>query len=253
VGPGAKAVNPHKKKRRRRFAADPAIDAEEGSMTFTQFFHSASTVISKGVPTMKGCRSAVAVCIAGLLAVVSPLQAFAETPIALDMSIKIGPLATQLNMTQPVAQPVTTATGGSAVVYRGTLHIHVQNDTLTPAFNGDLVSTGEAADPDTLVGGFLPATICVKQDLLAGMTFPQAAADAQAKTGVTVTFFEDATIAEYSVMLAMIILVCITPIVSANVAPTLNDQACTIQSKLAAGMAAIGIVIPPVTCGTVIP
>jgi hypothetical protein len=38
-------------------------------MTFARFFYSAATIISKGVPTRKGYRSAVAVCIAGLLAV----------------------------------------------------------------------------------------------------------------------------------------------------------------------------------------
>jgi hypothetical protein len=227
------------------------FDSQECTMTFTRFFHTASTVISKGLPTMKGYRSAVAVFIAGLLGLVPPAPMLADqTPLAFDISVKIGRLATQLKITMPVAHSVTTPTGGSAVVFRSTLHLHADNDTQTPAFNADLVSTGEAADPDTLVGGLLPAAIRVEQDLLAGMTFQQAAADAQAKTGVTVTFFEDPTAVEYAVMLALIIVVCITTIANANVAPTLNDQACTIQSRLVAGLAAIGIVIPPVACAT---
>jgi len=202
---------------------------------------------------MKGYRSAVAVCIAGLLGAVPPAMGQTSPPIALEISIKIGPLATHLNITKPVAQSVTTAAGASAVVFKSTLHLHAQNDTQTPTFNADLVSTGEAADPDTLVGGFLPAAIRVEQDLLAGMTFQQAVADAQAKTGVTVTFFEDPTAVEYAVMLALIIVVCITAIDNANVAPTLNGQACTIQSRLVAGLTAIGIVVPPAACATPIP
>ncbi len=221
-------------------------------MTFTRFLLTASTAISKGVPTMKGYRSAVAVCIAGLLGAVPPAPVLAgqtpSPPLTLEISVKIGPLATQVHITKPVAQSVTTPAGGSAVVFKSTLHVHAQNDTLTPAFNADLVSTGEAADPDTLVGGFLPAAIRVEQDLLAGMTFQQASADAQAKTGVTVTFFEDPTAVEYAVMLALIIVVCITAIDNANVAPTLNNQACTIQSKVVAGLTAIGIVVPPGAC-----
>jgi len=55
-----------------------------------------------------------------------------------------------------------------------TLHIHARDDTQTPSFQRDLVSIGQAADADTLLGGFLPASIIVKQDLLAGMTFQQA-------------------------------------------------------------------------------
>jgi len=224
-------------------------------MTFTRCFFTASKAISKGVPTMKGYRSTVAVCIAGLLGAVppAPLLAQTPTPLALEISVKIGPLATHLNITQPVAQSVTTPAGGSAVVFHSTLHLHAQNDTLTPTFIADLVATGEAADPNTLVGGFLPAAIRVEQDLLAGMTFQQAAADAKAKTGVTVTFLEDPTAVEYAVMLALIIVVCITAIDNANVAPTLNGQACKIQSNLVAGLTAIGIVVPPAGCATPIP
>jgi len=221
-------------------------------MTFTRFFHTASTAISKEIPTMKGYRRAVAVCIAGLLGAIPPATGQTSSPpLALEISVNIGPLATRVHITKPVAQSVTTPAGGSAVVFRSTLHVHAQDETQTPTFNADLVSTAEAADADTLVGGFLPAAIRVEQDLLAGMTFQQAVADAQAKTGVTVTFFQDATMVEYGLMVALIIVVCITGITKANVAPTLNAQACTIQSNLVAGLTAIGIVVPPTaSCAT---
>ncbi len=101
-------------------------------MTFTRFLLTASTAISKGVPTMKGYRSAVAVCIAGLLGAVPPAMGQTSPPIALEISIKIGPLATHLNITKPVAQSVTTPAGASAVVFKSTLHLHAQNDTQTP-------------------------------------------------------------------------------------------------------------------------
>ena len=106
-----------------------------------------------------------------------------QTPLLVDLSFNIGPIAAQLNITKPVAQP----TG----MFSSTLHVHARDDTQTPAFNGDLVPTGRAEDASTLFGAFLPAALIVKQDLLAGMTFQQATADAQAKTGVTVTFFND--------------------------------------------------------------
>ena len=37
------------------------------------------------------------------------------------------------------------------------------------------------------------------------MTFQQAVADAQAKTGVTVTFFNDATMTEYALLLVAVL------------------------------------------------
>jgi hypothetical protein len=181
------------------------------------------------------------------------LLAQTPPPLALELSVKIGGLATQVHITKPVEQSVTTPAGGSAVVFRSTLCLHAQNDTQTPAVTADLVAIAEAADPDTLVGGILPAAIRVEQDLLAGMTFEQAAADAQAKTGVTVTFFEDPTAVEYAVMLALLIVLTISGAVDANVAPTLNGQACKIQSNLVAGLTAIGIVVPPAVCAAPIP
>jgi len=189
--------------------------------------------------TISGWRVTVALCVAGLLAALPPKPALAgQTPLLLDTSFSAGPLAVQLNITNPVAQP-----GGG---YRSTLHMHVRDDTQTPAFNGDLVAIGNAADADTLLGGLLPAAMIVKKDLLAGMTFDQAAADAQTKTGITVTFFNDPTAVEYAVMLALIIVVCITA--SATVSPGLHDDACTIKSTLLSGLAAGGFQEPPDPC-----
>src|SRR6267378_521144 len=159
---------------------------------------------SKNAPEhcRKGWWSAVAVLVVGLVAALPPQPLLAgQTPLILDLSFNIGPIAAQLDITKPVAQP---ATG----VFRSTLHIHARDDTQTPAFNADLVSIGQASDSDTLVGGFLPAALIVKNDLLAGMTFQQAAADAQAKTGVTVSFLNDVSMAEYGLLLALIAVVC---------------------------------------------
>jgi len=191
----------------------------------------------------KGWWSAVAVCMAGLLAVLPSRPVLAgRTPLVLDLSFNIGPIAAQLNITNPVAQP-----GGGG--FQSTLHIHARDDTQTPAINADLVATGQAADADTLLGGFLPAALLVEKDLLAGMTFQQAAGDAQAKTGVTVNFFNDPTAVEYAVMLALIIVVCITAIT--NVQPGLKGQWCTIHDNLKAGLAAGGIPTnPPDPCAT---
>jgi len=224
-------------------------------MPFSRFLLGASTAISNGISTRKGYRSALAVCLAGLLGAAPPATGQSSSqPVPLEISIKAGPLATRVNITKPVTQSVTTANGGSAVVFKSTLHVHAQDETQTPTFTAELVASGQAADPDTLVGGFLPAAIRVLQDLQGGMTFQQAVADAQAKTGVTVTFIEDPTAVEYAVMLALIIVVCITAIDNANVTPTINGQLCTIQSNLVASLTAIGITVPSAaTCPTTIP
>ena len=190
----------------------------------------------------KGWWNAVAVCVVGLVAALPPQPLLAgQTPLVLDISVNVGPIAAELHITKPVAQP---ATG----LFKSTLHIHARDDTQTPAFNADLVATGLAADADTLVGGFLPAGLIVKQDLLAGMTFQQAAADAQAKTGVTVTFFNDATMVEYGLMVALIAVVCIGSIT--RIQPGLADDTCAIRAKLQAGIAAIEPQAPPDPCGT---
>jgi len=189
---------------------------------------------------MRGYWIAVAVCVVALLAAVPPKPLLAaQTPLSLDTSVNLGPIAAQFNITKPVAQP--------SGVFRSTLHVHARDDTQTPAFNADLVATGQAADANTLLGGFLPAALIVKQDLLAGMTFQQAAADAQAKTGVTVTFLNDATLAEYGLLLALIAVVCIANVVS--IQPGLADQGCAIRANLEAGVQALGFQNPPDPCG----
>jgi len=189
---------------------------------------------------MRGRWITVAVCVVGLLAAVPPKPLLAtQTPLVLNISFSIGAIAVQLDITKPVAQP---ASG----LFKSTLHIHARDDTQTPAFNADLISTGQAADPDTLVGGFLPASLIVKNDLLAGMTFQQAAADAQAKTGVTITFLNDATMAEYGLLLALIAVVCIGGIT--RVQPGLTDDACAIRARLQAGIAAIEPQAPADPC-----
>ena len=176
-----------------------------------------------------------------MLAALPPRRVLAErTPLVLDISFGIGPIAVQLHITNPVEHP--------AGMFSSTLHVHARDDTQTPAFNADLVSTGQAADPDTLLGGFLPAALIVNKDLLAGMTFQQAAADAQAKTAVTVTFFNDATMVEYGLMVALIAIVCIGAVT--RVQPGLGVEACTIRAKLEAGLAALGFENPPDVCET---
>ena len=200
-----------------------------------------STTIPKGLTEIKGYWTAVSFCVVGALAVLPTHPALAgRAPGMLDLSFSIGPIAAQLNITNPVAQP-----GGE---FQSTLHIHARDDTQTPIINADLIATGQAADADTLLGGFLPAAIIVEKDLLAGMTFQQAAADAQAKTGVTVNFFNDPTAVEYAVMLALIIVVCITA--STVVQPGLKGEWCTIRDNLKVGLTAGGVSTnPPDPCG----
>jgi Flp pilus assembly pilin Flp len=196
---------------------------------------------SKNAPgrCQKTYWQAVAVCVVGLLAAVPPRGALANpTPLSLNISFNIGPIAAQLDITKPVTQP--------AGMFSSTLHIHARDDTQTPAFNGDLIATGQAADANKLVGGFLPAAVIVKQDLLAGMTFQQAAADAQTKTGVTVTFFNDATMTEYALLLALIAISLAGATISFR--PALGDQFCAIRAKLQAGLVALGIQNPPDPC-----
>jgi Flp pilus assembly pilin Flp len=192
----------------------------------------------------KGYWKAVAVCVVGLLLALPPRGLLAaRLPLVLDLSFNIGPIAAQLNITNPVAQP-----GGG---FKSTLHIHARDDTQTPAFNADLVATGKAADADTLLGGFLPAGLIVLKDLAAGMTFQQAAADAQAKTGVTITFLNDPGLTEYALILALIAIIAIAALTL--VQPGLKDQFCTIHDNLTAGLAAAGFPNPPDPCATPTP
>ena len=190
---------------------------------------------------LNGWRVAVALCLAGLIVIVPSTQLLAtQTPLVLDISASVGPIAVQLNITKPVLQPNTG-------LFNGTLHMHAHDETQTPVFNADLVATGQAADSNVLLGGFLPAALIVKQDELAGMTFQQASADAQAKTGVTVTFFNDATMAEYGLLLALIAVICLSEV--SGIQPTLGTQACTIRAQMVAGLAAAGFQNPPNPCG----
>jgi len=190
------------------------------------------------VQNITGWRIIVAAFVAGLVGAIPPSPvAAAQNPLLLDVSFSVGSVALQLNITNPAQ---------SQGLFRSTLHVHIRDDSQTPNFNGDIVAMGNAADADTLLGGLLPAALIVKQDLFAGMTFQQAAADAQTKTGVTVTFFNDPTAVEYAVMLALIIVVCITAI--STVSPPLHDDACMIKSKLVAGLAAGGFQEPPDPC-----
>jgi len=194
----------------------------------------------------KGWWSAVAVCVVGLLLAVPPRGVVADpapAPISEHLSFNFSTIQVSYDMTNPVAPPE----GG----FKTTLHIHAHDDSQTPAVNADLVATGQAADADTLLGGFLPAAIIVLKDMAAGMTFQQAAADAQTKTGVTVTFLNDPTAVEYAVMLALIIVVCISEIVV--VQPGSGPQLCTIRGNLEAGLAAAGVVNPPDPCATPTP
>ena len=193
----------------------------------------------------KGWWSAVAVCVVGLVAALPPDPVLAgQTPLVLDLSFNVGQIAAQLDITKPIAQP---ATG----LFKSTLHIHARDDTQTPAFNADLVATGQAADADTLLGGFLPASLIVKNDLLAGMTFQQAAADAQANTGVTITFFNDAAMVDYGLLLLLILIPLMGRIVT--IQPGLGDDACAIRANLQAGLGILEPQAPPDPCATIIP
>jgi hypothetical protein len=197
--------------------------------------------INARVHYRKGYWSAVAVLLVGLVAVLPPQPLLAgQAPFPINISFSIGSIATQLDITNPVAQP---ATG----LFKSTLHIHARDDTQTPPFNADLVAMGQAADSDTLIGGFGPAALIVKQDLLASMTFQQASADAQAKTGVTITFFNDAVMVEYALLLFLVLVGCMDRIVT--IQPGLGNDACAIRAKLEAGVAALGFQNPPDPCG----
>ena len=165
--------------------------------------------------------------------------AFSQSPPVvdkLDVSFNVGPIAAAVQMTNPVQQP-----GGT---FKATLHLQARDDTQTPHFNASLEAVGEAADPETLLGGLLPAAIQVERDLAAGSTLADAVADAQAKTGVTLTSFHDPTAVEYAVMLALIIVVCITAIDS-NVSTPVRPQLQAILVELRDSLAAIQVIPPP--------
>jgi hypothetical protein len=180
---------------------------------------------------IKAYWKAVTVCVIASLLALPPRGALAaQSSLVIDLSFNVGPIAAELHITNPVAQPA----GG----FKSTLHAHARDDTQTPPFNGDLVASGQAADADTLLGGFLPAALIVLKDMAAGMTFPQASADAQAKTGVTVTFLNDPGLTEYALILALIAIIAIAALTL--VQPGLTDHACTIHENLMAGLEAAG-------------
>jgi Flp pilus assembly pilin Flp len=61
----------------------------------------------------------------------------------------------------------------------------------------------------------------------------------------------DATLAEYGLMLALIAVVCMAEVT--QVQPGLTDDACAIRAELQAGIAAIQPQAPPDPCATIIP
>ena len=104
----------------------------------------------------------------------------------------------------------------------------------TLVFDRDGRFVAAAGSPGgNLIVGFVSEVLVAMLDW--GMDPQQAAADAQTKTGVTVTFLNDATMTEYGVLLALIAVVCISS--ATLVQPGLTDQLCTIRSKLEAGVA----------------
>ena len=189
------------------------------------------------IRTISGWRMTVAICVVSLLEAIALKAVFATaSQLNIDTSFSVGPVAGQLNITNPTAQQ-----GGG---YRSTLHVHLRDDTQTPPLNDDLVATGNAADVDTLLGGLFSAALIVGQDLLNNMTFEQAVADAQTKTSVTMTFFNDG-IAEYDIS-AQLMELC--EYCAAVVQSSLREDACTIRANLMTGMAAGGFPIPPDPC-----
>jgi len=146
-----------------------------------------------------------------------------------NTSFNLGPIAVSLQMTNPIQAQ-------TGVVW-DTLHIEARDETQTPPFHVTLDAVGQAADAATLLGGFLPAAIVVQNELAAGKTLAQAVADAQAKTGVTITSFHDG-LAEYALILALIAVVAIVALKDAS--PPLNPQLSTVLSKMQVRLAAVG-------------
>jgi hypothetical protein len=146
-----------------------------------------------------------------------------------NTSFNLGPIAVSLQMTNPIQAQ-------TSVVW-DTLHIEARDDTQTPPFHATLDAVGQAADAATLLGGFLPAAIVVQNELAAGKTLAQAVADAQAKTGVTITSFHDGLV-EYALILALIAILVIVALKDSS--PPLNPQLSAILSKMQVSLAAVG-------------
>jgi Flp pilus assembly pilin Flp len=66
-----------------------------------------------------------------------------------------------------------------------------------------------------------------------------------------VTFFNDATVAEYAVFLGLLAIALMDTV--RTVSPRLGGDACTIRGKLEAGLAALGFENPPDRCATPTP
>lgn len=146
-----------------------------------------------------------------------------------DTSFNLGPVAVSLQMSRPEQTP--------AGAVWDTLHLEVRDDTQTPPLHATVDAVGQAPDVATLFGGFLPATIIIQQDLVAGQTLAQAIADAQTKTGVTVTCFQDVTALEYGLIAALIAVVIIAAV--PNTSPALSPELSAISTKLQANLAII--------------
>jgi Flp pilus assembly pilin Flp len=147
----------------------------------------------------------------------------------LNTSFNVGSIAVSLQMTNPIQAQ-------TGVVW-DTLHIDARDDTQSPPFHATVDAVGRASDAATLLGGFLPATIIVQNDLAAGLTLAQAIADAQAKTGVTITSFHDG-LTEYALILALIAIIAIAAL--KRVSPPLNLQMAAILTKMQTSLAAVG-------------
>jgi Flp pilus assembly pilin Flp len=169
-----------------------------------------------------------------LSVIVVPTLASAQTGTApsvtkFDTSFNVGPIAVSLQMTNPIQAQ-------TGVVW-DTLHIEARDDTQTPPLHAILDAVGQAPDAATLLGGFLPAAIVVQNDLAAGLTLAQAVADAQAKTGVTITSFHDG-LTEYALILALIAILAVAALTVAS--PPLNPQMTAILTKMQTSLAAVG-------------
>jgi Flp pilus assembly pilin Flp len=68
-----------------------------------------------------------------------------------------------------------------------------------------------------------------------------------------VTFFNDAALVEYGLLLALIAVVCLGDVY--RIQPGLGDQACAIRTQLESGLAALGFQNPPNPCnrGGIVP
>jgi hypothetical protein len=142
----------------------------------------------------------------------------------LNTSFNVGSIAVSLQMTNPIQAQ-------TGVVW-DTLHIDARDDTQSPPFHATVDAVGRASDAATLLGGFLPATIIVQNDLAAGLTLAQAIADAQAKTGVKITSFHDG-LTEYALILALIAIIAIAALKQ-------NLQLAAILTKMQTSLAAVG-------------